>query len=154
MQELKTKIDFLSNDIKELQSFKKKLSSALNIAKEQTAKIFINNGIDRIDGNIISSLTLAKETSKSNTTISILNEHEVMKLGYVKFVPDTEALKEAINDKNSFEELSKYISIENNITTTLAKIKVNTKRTTTNTNVDEILNINNNHQSTQENKAA
>ena len=154
MQELKTKIDFLSSDIKELQTFKKKLSSALNIAKELTAKVFINNGIDRIDGNIISSLTLAKETSKSNTTISILNEDEVMKLGYVKFVPDTEAISEAINDKNSLKELSQFISIENTITTTPAKIKVNTKRTNSDTtNVDEILNITN-HQPQEHNIAA
>ena len=45
LQELKLKIETLSNDITELQQLKKKLSASLDIAKEITALIFIENGI-------------------------------------------------------------------------------------------------------------
>ena len=65
MQEIKSKIDTLTSDISDLQSLKKKLSNALEIAKVQVAEIFLSNGIDRIDGNIISSLTLTNSTSKT-----------------------------------------------------------------------------------------
>ena len=42
-----------------------------DIAKVQVAEIFIVNGIDRIDGNIISSLTLTNATSKTKDEIII-----------------------------------------------------------------------------------
>ena len=64
MREIKSKIDTLTSDISDLQNLKKKLSNALEIAKIQVAEIFALNGIDRIDGNIISSLTLTNSTSK------------------------------------------------------------------------------------------
>lgn len=53
IDELKHKINVLSKDISELQALKKKLSTALELSKELTAQIFEENGIDRIDGNII-----------------------------------------------------------------------------------------------------
>ena len=92
LNELKNKIDFLSNDIKELQAYKKRLSSALDIAKDVTAEVFIKNGVDRIDGNIISSITLSKPSTKTKDTLTITDENEVMKMGYVKFEPDTESI--------------------------------------------------------------
>ena len=73
LNEIKSKIDTLSSDISELQALKKKLSNALDIAKVQVAEIFLANGIDRIDGNIISSLTLTNPTSKTKDEIIIKN---------------------------------------------------------------------------------
>ena len=52
LYELKVKIDNIASNIKELQTFKKLLSESLELAKEITAEVFINNGIDRIDENI------------------------------------------------------------------------------------------------------
>lgn len=66
LSEIKNKIDTLSKDIAELSELKRNLSTALEMAKELTAEIFIENGINRIDGNIISSLTLSKESTKPN----------------------------------------------------------------------------------------
>mgnify|MGYP000950047563 CR=1 FL=1 len=43
----------------------------LDIAKSLTAEVFTSNGVDRIDGNIISSLTLAKETTKIKESKSV-----------------------------------------------------------------------------------
>ena len=53
LNEIKSKIDTLTSDISDLQALKKRLNSALEIAKELTANVFLENGIDRIDGNII-----------------------------------------------------------------------------------------------------
>ena len=96
LNELKNKIDFLSKDIKELQSYKKKLSSALDIAKQEIAQVLIDNGIDRIDGNIISSITLSNSSTKIKETLKILDEKALMSLGYVKFELDTEAIQKAL----------------------------------------------------------
>ena len=140
MQEIKSKIDTLTSDISDLQALKKKLSNALEIAKVQVADIFIANGIDRIDGNIISSITLTTATTKIKDEILIKDENAVMTLGYVKFSVDYEAVEKALQTKEGKKELKKFVEVSPITISTPAKIKVNTKRATANnTETEEIL---------------
>ena len=143
MQEIKSKIDTLTSDISDLQALKKKLTSALDIAKIQVAEIFIANGIDRIDGNIISSLTLSNATSKTKDEIIIKNEDALINLGYVKFSVDVEAVEKALQTKEGKKELKKLVDVIPLTVSTPAKIKVNTKRASVNNTqiveTDEIL---------------
>ncbi|CAM3817666.1 hypothetical protein [Arcobacter cloacae] len=143
LNEIKSKIDTLSTDISDLQALKKKLTSALDIAKVQVAEIFIANGIDRIDGNVISSLTLSNTTSKTKDEIIIKNEEALINLGYVKFSVDVEAIEKALQTKEGKKELKKLVDVIPITITTPAKIKVNTKRTSANNTqsveTDEIL---------------
>ena len=143
LNEIKSKIDTLTSDISELQALKKKLSNALDIAKVQVAEIFISNGIDRIDGNIISSLTLLNATSKTKDEIIIKNEDALINLGYVKFSVDLEAVEKALSTKEGKKELKKFVDVTPITISTPAKIKVNTKRTSANNTqtveTDEIL---------------
>ncbi len=132
LNEIKSKIDTLTSDISELQALKKKLSNALDIAKIQVAEIFIANGIDRIDGNIISSLTLTNATTKTKDEIIIKNEDALINLGYVKFSVDMEAVEKALQTKEGKKELKKLVDVIPITITTPAKIKVNTKRTSAN----------------------
>ena len=99
LNEIKSKIDTLTSDISDLQALKKKLSNALEIAKIQVADIFLANGIDRIDGNIISSLTLTNPTTKTKDEILIKDEKTLINLGYVKFSVDLEAVELALQTK-------------------------------------------------------
>ena len=143
LNEIKSKIDCLTSDISELQALKKKLSNALDIAKVQVADIFIANGIDRIDGNILSSLTLTNATSKTKDEIIIKNEEALINLGYVKFSVDMEAVEKALLTKEGKKELKNLVQITPITISTPAKIKVNTKRTSANNTqtveTDEIL---------------
>jgi len=143
MQEIKSKIDTLTSDISDLQALKKKLNSALEIAKELTASVFLENGIDRIDGNIISSLTLTNPTTKTKDEILIKDEKAVINLGYVKFSVDIEAVEKALQTKEGKKELKKLVEVTPITISTPAKIKVNTKRTSANNvevnETDEIL---------------
>lgn len=143
LNELKSKIDTLTKDILELQAYKKKLSFALDIAKELTAEVFINNGIDRIDGNIISSLTLTKPSITTKNKITILKSNELMGLGYVKFSVDDEAIARVVEENtDALKELESYISIEKIETINPVKVKVNTKRAVNNIiTTDEILQL-------------
>jgi len=134
--EIKSKINFLAKDISELQDLKKKLSSALEIAKELTAEIFNENGIDRIDGNKVSSLTLTKPSSKEKNIISIKDEQKVMSLGYVSFSVDLKGIEEAIKTEQGLAELKGLIDITPLIVTTPAKIKVNAKKASVNNDID------------------
>ena len=143
LNEIKSKIDTLTSDISDLQALKKKLSNALEIAKIQVADIFLANGIDRIDGNIISSLTLTNPTTKTKDEILIKDEKTLINLGYVKFSVDLEAVELALQTKEGKKELKKLVEVMPITVTTPAKIKVNTKRTSANNveaiEVDEIL---------------
>jgi hypothetical protein len=132
LNEIKSKIDTLTSDISDLQALKKKLNSALEIAKELTANVFLENGIDRIDGNIISSLTLTNPTSKTKDEILIKNENALINLGYVKFSVDYEAIEKALQTKEGKKELKKLVDVTPITISTPAKIKVNTKRTSAN----------------------
>jgi len=132
LNEIKNKIDTLSSDISELQALKKKLLNALDIAKVQVAEIFMANGIDRIDGNIISSLTLTNATSKTKDEIIIKNEEALINLGYVKFSVDIEAIEKALLTKEGKKELKKFVEIMPITVTIPAKIKVNSKRVSVN----------------------
>ena len=143
LNEIKSKIDTLSSDISELQTLKKRLSTALEIAKVQVAEIFLENGIDRMDGNIISSLTLTNATTKTKDEIIIKNEDALINLGYVKFSVDIEAVEKALSTKEGKKELKKFVDVTPITISTPAKIKVNTKRTSVNNTqtveTDEIL---------------
>lgn len=141
LQEIKAKIDTLSSDIKELQTLKKRLSASLEIAKEIIATVFLENGVDRIDGNIISSLTLSNETSSTQTSFTILDHEAVMRLGYIKYQPDIEAIEQAMMSDEGKEELAQFVKSETNTTTTPAKVKVNAKRLGQGTQAEELLNI-------------
>ena len=132
LNEIKSKIDTLTSDISDLQALKKKLNSALEIAKELTANVFLENGIDRIDGNIISSLTLTNATSKTKDEILIKNENALINLGYVKFSVDYEAIEKALQTKEGKKELKKLVDVTPITISIPAKIKVNTKRTSAN----------------------
>ncbi|EFU69569.1 conserved hypothetical protein [Aliarcobacter butzleri JV22] len=143
LNEIKSKIGTLTSDISELQALKKKLSNALDIAKIQVAEIFLENGIDRMDGNIISSLTLSNVTSKTKDEIIIKNEEALINLGYVKFSVDVEAVEKALSTKEGKKELKKFVDVIPITVSTPAKIKVNTKRISANNTqtveTDEIL---------------
>lgn len=138
LSEIKNKIDCPSKDIAELSELKRNLSTALEMAKELTAQIFIENGIDRIDGNIISSLTLSKESTKPKDEIRILDENDLMDLGYVKFSIDMEAIKADISAGRA-DELKDFVEVSTTYSVLPAKIKVNKKRSGALEQTDEIL---------------
>jgi len=134
LQDIASKIEHIGTDIRELQAYKKKLQTALTLAKELVADVFIQNGVDRVDGNFISSLTLQAESISTKSDVVILDENKVMGLGYVKFTPDIEAIKIAINTAKGKKELEGLVSVITETTTIKPKVKVNSKKAINNTN--------------------
>ncbi|KLD98046.1 siphovirus Gp157 family protein [Aliarcobacter butzleri] len=134
LQEIASKIEYIGTDIRELQAYKKKLQTALTLAKELVAEIFIQNGVDRVDGNFISSLTLQAESQSIKSDVVVLDENKVMQLGYVKFSPDIEAIKIALETPKGKKELEGLVSVITETTTIKPKVKVNSKKAINNTN--------------------
>jgi uncharacterized protein YjbK len=134
LQEIASKIEYIGTDIRELQAYKKKLQTALTLAKELVADVLIQNGVDRVDGNFISSLTLQAESQSIKSDLVVLDENKIMGLGYVKFTPDIEAIKIALQTPKGKKELEGLVSVITEKITIKPKVKVNSKKAINNSN--------------------
>ena len=143
INQVQNKIDYVSNEIKELQDLKKSLATSKELAMEITASVLAEYGIDKLEGASISSITITPEKVKTENVIFIKDEKAVIQLGFVSFIPDYEAIEKTLitNDGYVCEELAQYVEVSKITTTTQSKIKINNKRnSSTNINqVDEIL---------------
>ena len=141
INQVQNKIDYISNEIKELQTIKKNLTNAKELALETTATVLAEYGIDKLEGATISSITITPESSKSKDIVTIKDDNAVMGLGFVSFSVDMEAVEKAIASKEGVDELKEFIEVNTLTTTTPAKIKINNKRSSANSEitVDEIL---------------
>ncbi|QHG90777.1 hypothetical protein CVO_02505 [Sulfurimonas sp. CVO] len=141
INQVQNKIDYISNEIKELQTIKKNLTNAKEIALETTATVLAEYGIDKLEGATISSITITPESSKSKDIVTIKDDNAVMGLGFVSFSVDMEAVEKAIASKEGIDELKEFIEVNTLTVTTPAKIKINNKRSSANSEitVDEIL---------------
>jgi nitrogen fixation/metabolism regulation signal transduction histidine kinase len=73
IKELDNKIAYIADDIKELQTLKKNLTLAKTTALEATAEVLAEYGIDRLDGTVISSITIAPPKPLSATPPLLLS---------------------------------------------------------------------------------
>ena len=141
IKEIDNKINYLTNDIKEMQSLKKSLQTAKTLAQETIASTLLEYGIDRIDGTVVSSITITPQKTKFKEKLVILDEEALIQLGYYKVVADEEAVKKAMQTLESMDEIDRYTQVEVEKEVIPARIKVNTRRGTTNNQASELLNI-------------
>jgi uncharacterized small protein (DUF1192 family) len=127
--ELDNKIAYLANEIKQLTALKKKLQEAKNIGLEIAAQTLKEYGIDKMEGTAVSSLTIAPPKTKISETIHYKNPNKIMELGFVSFLVDEKAVKEALKTKEGLDELDAYVQIEVEEEQIPAKLKINKRRT-------------------------
>ncbi len=138
-QELQNKIDYLASDIKELQQLKKTLTEAKSIAQEATASILAEYGIDRIDGNLISSLTITPSKIKTKDKLVITDPYALMALGYTKVTVDEKAVEDAMCTIEGMNEIDKFVEVSIATEEVPARIKINSKRGSVNSEALELL---------------
>jgi hypothetical protein len=143
IQEIQNKIDYLADDIKEMTALKKSLSKAKETALEAVASVLEEYGIDRLDGTAISSITITPQKTKFKESLAILDEEALINLGYYKTTisVDVDAVKEAMQTLESMDEIDRYTQVEVEKEIVPARIKVNTKRNSTNNQASELLNL-------------
>lgn len=138
-QELQNKIEYLADDIKELQGLKKQLSDARTTALEVTAEVLAEYGIDRIDGTAISSITITPQKSKTKDELTILDANALIALGYAKVSVDEKAVVEAMSTLEGMDLIDKFVTVSSNTQTVPARIKINAKRSYANNQATELL---------------
>lgn len=136
IQEIQNKIDYLSSDIKEMTALKKTLTTA-----KATAEVLAEYGIDRLDGVSISSITITPSKTKSKETFKIIDEKELISLGYFTAVVDEQSVKDAMLIIEGMNEVDKYVEVGVTTENVPARIKVNAKRNSSNNQATELLNL-------------
>ena len=124
---LDAEVASVDEEIKELQTLKKQLKNAKTIALKVGAEVFVEYGVDKLEGVGISSITLTKATSKTKSTLVVLNEQELIKQGYFTLSVDIKAVEDAYAQKGTNVEVAPYVSITTEEVATPAKLKI-TKR--------------------------
>jgi len=133
---LDAEVASIDEEIKELQSLKKQLKQAKDITLKVGAEVFAEYGVERLEGVGISSITMTKPTSKTKSSIDILDEESLVKLGYYIIQVDAKAVEEAYAEEITRAEVAPYISVVTEEVNTPAKLKINKSRGSSNTALD------------------
>ncbi|NOQ30493.1 MAG: hypothetical protein GQ570_05145 [Helicobacteraceae bacterium] len=141
IQEIQNKIDYLSDDIKEMTVLKKSLTSAKATALEATASVLAEYGIDRLDGTSISSITITPQKTKHQDTFKVINADALIKLGFYRVVVDEQSVKDAMLTVEGMNKIDKFVEVGIVNEEVPARIKVNARRSSTNNQATELLKL-------------
>ena len=141
IKEIENKISYISDDIKELQTLKKNLTNAKARALEATATVLAEYGIDRLDGTSISSITITPKKTKLKETFKVINAEALIKLGFYTVVVDEASVKEAMSTLEGMDAIDAFVEVGVTSENIPAKIKVNARRSSSNNQATELLNL-------------
>ena len=139
--EIQNKIDYLSDDIKEMTALKKSLTSAKATALEATATVLAEYGIDRLDGTSISSITITSKKTKLKETFQVIDEQALIQLGYCAVIVDEKSVKEAMLTEEGMNEIDKFVAVGVVSEEIPSRIKVNARRSSSNNQATELLKL-------------
>lgn len=120
IENIENSIDRIEQAIKELNEIKKSAKAQLELVKIGVSDWMTENGIDKLSGDRISSITVFDKKETQNIIID--NEEDVINAGYFKMVPDKTSAKQALQNGAIFD--GAHIEIIYNE----ASIKLNKKR--------------------------
>ena len=141
IQEIQNKIDYISEDIKEMSALKKSLTEAKAVALEATASVLAEYGIDRLDGAMISSITITPKKTKLTETFKILDEQALIQLGYCSVVVDEQSVKDAMSTLEGMNEVDAYVEVGVITEEIPARLRVNTRHANVNNQASELLTL-------------
>lgn len=142
IQELQNKIDYLGDEIKSMSALKKSLMEAKSLVLEATASVLSEYGIDRLDGAMVSSITITPSKTKLTETFKIIDEQALIQLGYYSVIVDEKAVREAMSTLETMNEVDPYVEVGVSTETIPARLRVNTRQGHANNNqASELLSL-------------
>ncbi|WP_415405665.1 hypothetical protein ACLHDG_07820 [Sulfurovum sp. CS9] len=127
------RIQSLDEEIKELQELKKSLKAAKEIVLTAGAEIFIEYGIDKLDGAGISSITFTGATTADKTKLVVHDAEVLINAGFFKKVIDEEKILQYYSSDKHANIIQKNSTLEVISIPKPAKIKINKRRGVNNT---------------------
>lgn len=131
-QEIDEKIEYLASQIKEVQVMKKSLENAKSTAQEAIASVLEEYGVDRLEGTMVSSITITPAKTKLKNALTILDANALIALGYVNVTIDEKSIMEAMCTIEGMEQVDEYVEISVTQEQVPSRIKINSKRTSAN----------------------
>lgn len=141
IQELQGKIDYLNDEIKSMSALKKSLMEAKAVALEATASVLSEYGIDRLEGAMISSITITPKKTKLNETFKIIDEQALIQLGYCSVVVDEQSVRDAMSTLEGMNEVDPYVEVGMISEEIPARLRVNTRHANVNNQASELLTL-------------
>ncbi|PHQ58248.1 MAG: hypothetical protein COA30_00840 [Sulfurimonas sp.] len=141
IQEIQNKINYLSEDIKEMSTLKRTLTTAKATALEATATVLSEYGIDRLDGTSISSLTITPKKTKLKETFQVIDEQALIKLGYFTVIVDEKSVREAMLTEEGMNEIDEFVEVGVTSEEIPSRIKVNSRKSSSNNQATELLSL-------------
>lgn len=140
--ELQNKIDYLGDEIKSMSALKKSLTEAKALALEATASVLGEYGIDRLDGAMVSSITITPSKTKLTETFKIIDEQALIQLGYCSVIVDEKAVREAMSTLESMNEIDAYVEVGVISETIPARLRINSRQAhASNNQASELLSL-------------
>ena len=122
------RIQSLDEEIKELQELKKTLKTAKETVLTTGAEIFIEYGIDKLDGSGISSITFTGATTTDKSKLVIENTEALIEAGFYKKVLDEDMLRDLYDNPNYSDIIRTHTRLDVTSIPKPAKIKINKRR--------------------------
>jgi hypothetical protein len=126
------RIQSIDEEIKELQLLKKQLKIAKDIVLQTGAEIFLEYGIDKLDGAGISSITFTGATTADKNKLIIDNPNALIEAGFFKKVVDEDMVMQFYTSDRYASIIQENAHIEVISTPKPAQIKINKRRATAN----------------------
>ncbi len=122
------RIQSIDEEIKEIQELKKQLKTAKELVLTTGAEVFIEYGIDKLDGAGISSITYTGATTSDKTKLIIEDREALIEAGFYKKVLDEEMLRDLYHTSQHKDIIQTHTRLEVTSTPKPAKIKINKRR--------------------------
>ena len=128
---LDSKLSYIKEQQKHLNSMKKQLESAKVIGKTQVAKALQSLGVEKIEGIFVSSITVTEETTNTKATLEILDEQALIHGGFFTVILDKEAVQQALLSADQRDEVQEYADMKITTTTKPTTIRINKRKSVT-----------------------
>jgi len=126
------RIQSIDEELKELQTLKKSLKTAKEIVLETGAQIFLEYGIDKIDGAGISSITFTGAITQDKSKLVIDNPDALIESGFFKKVVDEDMVQQFYTSEKYGHIIQEHAHIDVISNPKPAKIKINKRRVSAN----------------------
>ena len=127
------RIESIDEETKELQELKKTLKIAKELVLTTGAEVFIEYGIDKLDGAGISSITFTGAVTVDKTKLVVSNAEALIEAGFYKKVIDEAKVLHYYSSDKYANIIQEYCTLEVVSNPKPAKIKINKRRGVNNT---------------------
>jgi len=126
--DLEMKLSYLKEQQQLMQQLWKQLDHAKCNAKVQVAKALKSFGVDKIEGVLVSSITIQPSSESSKMRLEVTDSQALIDTGYFSVIVDEDAVREALSSADRRAEVEDYVRVIIKTTEKSETIRINKRR--------------------------